>query len=435
MSGDVALLTGVRLVSVAAAFATSVIAARVLGPSALGAAGVAIAVATIAALVGSAGLGLSAIYFLGRQPERRRGIVATTAALALAGLLVAAFLVLASIPLVRVVFLPEHAPAVLLAAIALAPAIVAADVGGATLLGLRSPAAYMLTEGVRTVGTLAATAVLALSTRTAVGYVLAAALATWGAGLVAWGAVRRRLGGLRPAIDWELARPALAMGARGQVGNLLLFVSLRLDLLLVSAFLRAESVGIYLVAIRVAEVVVQVANAASALLFPHVAAQSERGDTGATERVTRVTLIVVVGTALLLATLAEVFLATAFGATFARGAAALRLSLVAMVPLALARVLSGDLKGRGRAGLVSVCNAIAVAVTIGAGLLLIPAHGIEGAALTSVFAYAAAAISLALAYRSVTGASLLALAPTAADIRLVWGIGVRLVGGRRAPAR
>lgn len=436
MSRDVALLTGVRLISVAAAFATNVLAARVLGPSALGAAGVAITVATIAALVGSGGLGLSAIYFLGRRPDRRTAIVATTAALSVAGLLVAALLVLASIPLVRAVFLPEHAPAVLLAAAVLAPAMVAADVGGATLLGLRSSAGYMLTEGLRAVGALLATAVvLAVGMRTDAGYVLAAALATWVAGSVAWVAIRRGLGALRPTLDRELAGPALRMGARGQAGNLLLFMSLRLDLLLVSAFLPVASVGIYLVAIRVAEVVIQVANAASALLFPHVAAQSERGDTAATERVTRVTLVLVIGVALVLGVLGEAFLAIGFGDTFAQGAAALRLSLVAMVPLALARVLSGDLKGRGRAGLVSVCNAVGVAVTLVAGLPLIPSAGIEGAALTSLLAYAAAAASLLTAYRGVTGARLLELAPGTGDLRLIWNLGRRMVGRGAAPAR
>jgi O-antigen/teichoic acid export membrane protein len=190
-------------------------------------------------------------------------------------------------------------------------------------------------------------------------------------------------------------------------------------------------VGIYLVAIRVAEVVIQVANAASALLFPHVAAQSERGDTAATERVTRVTLVLVVGAALVVGALAEAFLAVAFGATFAQGTAALRVSLVAMVPLALARVLSGDLKGRGRAGLVSICNAIGVAVTVGAGLLLIPSSGIEGAAFTSVLAYSSAAVALTIAYRTVTGAPVRALAPRAADIVLVWSLGRGLL--RRAP--
>lgn len=425
-STDVALLTAVRMGSVLGAFLTSVLAARLLGPAALGAGAVAITVATISALLANSGMGISSIYFLGRRPEQRLLIVQNIATVAAFGSVVAIVLVLVAIPLAGNVVLPGHPPAVLLAAAVLAPAIVASDIGGAMVLGLHDRSRYMLIEGVRTVGAFATTAlVLLFVLRSEVGYVLGAAMAMALAGAVALVGVSRIAGPLRPRLDGGFVREALSMGVRGQAGNILQFLNLRLDILIVSALLNVEAVGIYLVAVRASESVVQVANAVSSFIFPHVAAQAEHDDTAATERAIRVTLGIVAVSAVALALLAGTVLSLAFGPRFTSGTTTLQLSLIAMVPLALARILSGDLKGRGRADYVSLANLLAVALTAIGCLILIPPFGIEGAAVASVATYVGLAAALLVAYHRVTGARLRSLVPRLADVGLVWEIGRR----------
>ena len=415
-----------RFAAVPAAFLTNVLAARLLGAGGLGAAAVAITVATLCSLIANAGLGISAVYFLGRRPELRGSIVNNLVALAAVSVSLAFLLMLLSVPLALALVLPGHSPDVLIAAAALAPAMVAFDVGSAVLLGLHARGRYMLVEVIRTLATLGATAaVLLIGVRTEQAYVLATAAASATAALVAWVGVARIVGPLRLRVDRLFVRDAVSMGTRGQVGNLLQFVNLRLDLLLVSAFLRVEAVGVYLVAVRVAEVVVQVANAVAALTFPRVAAQADLADTASTERATRVTLAIVAISAGLLALVAEPVLVVTFGEGFRSGTVALRLTLLAMVPLALARILTGDLKGRGRADLVSIANVVGVVLTAGLGLSLIPALGIEGAALASLGAYSGLTLALMLAYRYVTRAELRRLVPRPADARLLWDIGRR----------
>lgn len=425
-STDVALLTGVRFGSVGAAFLTNVLAARLLGAAGLGAAAVAITIATMSALIANGGLGISSIFYLGRRPAQRGEIVNNIAAMTAVGVAVATLLMLASIPAALALVLPGHSPAVLLAGVALAPAMVAADVGGAMLLGLHSRGRYMGLEAIRTFGTLAATAlVLGLGARTEEAYVLAVAGATAIAAVVAWSWVVRAGGTIQPGFDRGFVRDALSMGIRGQAGNVLQFVNFRLDLLLVSAFLRVEAAGVYLIALRVAEVVVQVANAVAALIFPRVAGQEDPSDTASTERATRVTLAIVVLSAAALALVAEPLLTIAFGEGFRAGTVALRITLLGMIPLALSRIVTGDLKGRGRADLVSIANLLAVVLTAAFGVLLIPPLGIEGAAIASVGAYAGLTIALLIAYRSVTRAQLRSLVPRPADAVLVWKIARR----------
>ncbi len=427
-STDVALLTAVRMGSVLGAFLTSVLAARLLGPAALGAGAVAITVATISALLANSGMGISSIYFLGRRPEQRLMIVQNVATVATFGAVAAVLLVLVAIPLAGDLVLPGHPPTVLFAAAALAPAIVASDIGGAMVLGLHDRTRYMVIEGVRTVGAFVTTAlVLVFLLRSDVGYVLGTALAMAFAGAFALVGVARIAGRLRPRLDGGFVREALSMGVRGQAGNILQFLNLRLDVLIVSALLNVEAVGIYIVAVRASESVVQVANAVSSFIFPHVAAQEVHEDTTATERAIRVTLGIVAASAIALALLAGPVLGLAFGSGFARGTTTLQISLIAMVPLALARILSGDLKGRGRADYVSLANLLAVALTAIGCLVLIPPFGIEGAAIASVVTYIGLALALLIAYHRVTRAPLGRLVPRFADVGLVWEIGRRAI--------
>jgi O-antigen/teichoic acid export membrane protein len=210
---------------------------------------------------------------------------------------------------------------------------------------------------------------------------------------------------------------ALAIGLRGQVGNVLQFLNLRLDLLLVPALLNLASAGVYLVAVRISEVITQVSSSSAAFLFPHVAAQEERDATETTERAARMTLLVVVLGGLPLALLAEPILSAAFGAEFASGALTVRIMLLAMIPLSIVRLLAGDLKGRGRPGLVSLAALLALVATVVLDLLLIPWLGIDGAALASLLTYTVSAAVLLRAYRGLTGGSMLALVPTPDDAR------------------
>lgn len=66
----------------------------------------------------------------------------------------------------------------------------------------------------------------------------------------------------------------------------------------------------------------------------------------------------------MLAVLSAPLLGVVFGASYRRGTWALVLLLVAILPLGLGRILSADLKGRGRVGVVSIAAGVGAAVTV-----------------------------------------------------------------------
>lgn len=410
-------LTGARLAAVAAQFLASVVAARLLDPAGMGVFGVGQTVGWVVAIAANGGLNIAAIYFLGRRPDERRQLVRRLIGLGLGAVGVGIAMTAIAAPIVSVTVLDGGRPLLFVGAAVLAVATIGYEVGGALLLGLERRTPYVVADILRSAGTLVLTVVVLLVIwRTAEGYLLAAGVGVLVPVVFALFVVRRDVGTLRPAYDRAFTGEALRTGLAGQVGNVLTFLNLRLDLLLVPALLRFESAGVYFVATRVSEVVGQASTAAASMLFPHVAGQEDRRATAMTEKTARLTLLATFGAAVVLALLSVPVLTVFFGASYAAGATALVILLGSMLPLALSRVLAADLKGRGRPGLVSIGTGAGAVVTVVADLALIPPFGIEGAAIASVLAYATSAVLLAYWYRRETNGRLTALVPRPRDL-------------------
>ena len=432
LGAEVVGLTVARFVSVGFAFLTGVVAARLLGADGVGAAGVATVLAVVAAIASNGGLNIATVYLLGTRQGNGRHLVGGLIPIAVGGALLAATLLLVvGSALAGSVGLPGRSD-LLLGAAALAAAIVLFEFAGATLLGEGQSRAYTLAELVRGVGTFVATALILVGAlRTDVGLIVAAVIAYGAAAAFAAHRFVRALGRPSPRIDRALAGEALAIGLRGHVGNVLQFLNLRLDQLMVPFFLSVASAGVYFVAVRLAESLSLAGSAVGALLFPEVARAADTSATSVTERAVRLTVIATAAGALVLGLVADPFVAITFGPPFTDGTTALRILLVATLPLSVLRVLAGDLKGRGRPGTVSIAMGIAMGLAVVLNAILIPAFGIEGAAMASVVSYSAGALALVAAFTRITGARPSALLPRVADAARL----VRFAGGAMARLR
>jgi stage V sporulation protein B len=411
-----ALLTLARVSSAAALFGMTIIAARVLKPEELGSAAVGQVIGTFAALLASGGLNISTIYFLRRRPDHAPALVASLVTLALASCALALTLGLASAPIVFGPILGAANWPLVVSAGVLGASVIAYEFAGALLLAMDEPRRFVLLEVARGWGSLVWAAIVLALLRTDVGLVLGMALGFASASLLGIGAVGARVS-LRPQFDARITREVLGFGARGQVGNILQFLGVRLDLLLVPALLNLEQAGLYYVAVRVSDLVGQAATASASFLFPHVAGQADERDTDMTERVTRVTVLVTILAALAVAAGAMPLLEMAFGEAYADGTPALLVMLAAVVPLSIGRLVSADLKGRGRPGIVSIAAVVSVAATVVLDLVLIPAMGIVGAAVASLVAYSLMTAALLYAYRAATDGALASLVPGLGDLR------------------
>jgi len=413
---NLAALSLIRLIGLGSSFLAAVVAARLLEPAVFGAAGVAQAFVVFVAVVANCGLSMAAIYRLRRSETVAREVRAT---IGLAVPLAALAGVSASVGLFvggRAMGLQPDA-ALVATAVVLAVATVSADVTGSMLLGVGANAPYTTVEGLRYLSTLPLVLVLLLFQPTAAGYLAASAAAVVIAAVVALAVMKRRAGTIRPRIDLPTWGQALRFGLRGQPGNILQYFSLRVDLVLVGALAGLGPAAVYLVVTRVAEVSTQVANAATSFLFPAVATAG--APTRLTGSVIRVVIVIVAAMSIGLGVIGPALLRILVGSPYDTGYSALVILLIASIPLSYSRLLSGDIKGRGRPGLVSLASMIGVPITIVGDVLFVPLYGIVGAAAVSLVAYGATAFTLARAYRDLSGIPATDLIPTSADVGLV----------------
>lgn len=212
------------------------------------------------------------------------------------------------------------------------------------------------------------------------GGVCAAAVAM---GRLGWGGFFRD----RQRPSRAIATQVSGYGARGQLGNLLWLVNLRLDFLILGALAGPAVLGVYAVASKFAELMRLPATAANYVLYPRfAAAQPSEAAAEAKWLLPRAAGLTVLATPLLAITSAVV-LPLAYGASFHAAVVPSCVLLVGLSVEGAAAVASAYLWGCGRPGANSVGMGIGVGVTVVLDVLLIPRYGALGAAITSSAAY------------------------------------------------
>lgn len=174
---------------------------------------------------------------------------------------------------------------------------------------------------------------------------------------------------------------------RSVAANAAQWLNYRLDVFVVGAFLGARAVGVYAIAVRVAELLWQLPNAVAFVLLPRTASSgSDRGWTLARRAALETTAITAM-LALVLAAVGRPGIAMVFGEEYAGAYLPMVVLLPGVVALGTSKILTSYIGGRGRPGLNSLISAGALVVTLIADFALIPAFGLLGAALASTVAY------------------------------------------------
>jgi O-antigen/teichoic acid export membrane protein len=211
--------------------------------------------------------------------------------------------------------------------------------------------------------------------------------------------------GTRPgAVSRRLLGEAYRYGLRGSVGNAFQFLNYRLDFFLVSGLRGSAEVGVYSVAVSLAELLWKIPTAAATILFPRVAAGGH-GGVAFTSRISRISLLITTASAGILAAIGYPLIHILFGSEFSRAYVPLLLLMPGVVALSIANILTSDLAGRGKPEYASFAAGITLALTIGLDLTLIPQWGASGAAVASTVAYTGAGLFLLVIFSRLLGVS------------------------------
>jgi antigen flippase len=378
-----------------------VLAARLLGPTGRGQLAVLVFVATAGSMAAAAGVQFWVVREVARDGGLRRvqrvvGRHAMVIAVGVAVLGLALLRVLESLASVG------PAPALMTLVVTVAAAInlvVLALPNGMRAMGvvagatICASAVYVATTaGLLGAGTRSITLVLA---GTAGGSVVSILVA------LVW--ARRAPAGVGVASrDWATYRRALAFGAPGGAGELTLLAMLRVDVLIVAAFLPLRDVGLYAVATALSEVLWIVPDGVAQVVLP---TSARHADGRRTLRLLRVAFLCTAAGALAVSVVAPTLITVVFGTAYSGAARAVPLLAVAAVAGGIWKIVAAEIVALGRTTPRLTSAVAGLGVMVGVDLVAVPLLGITGAALGSACGYAVAAGVVTCAWARVAGTS------------------------------
>jgi O-antigen/teichoic acid export membrane protein len=190
----------------------------------------------------------------------------------------------------------------------------------------------------------------------------------------------------------EILRPAFSYGIKNYIANLLTFFNYRLDSFLVNFIMGPDSVGLYTTGVTMAELLWYIPNSLSSTLFPKVSSLDENVATRITTQSCRQTLLISLPLAVLFGAAGIYLIPFFYGVDFTPSIAPFLWLLPGILSMAVSKILSANLSGRGKPQYATYTSGITVIATVVLDLVLIPTMGIVGAAIASSIAYTSSAV-------------------------------------------
>jgi O-antigen/teichoic acid export membrane protein len=217
----------------------------------------------------------------------------------------------------------------------------------------------------------------------------------------------------------ELARSLLQTGLKYHAGMAALFLLRRVDIVMLNARVSRRDVGLYVVAVVLAELVFVPGESIAQVVLPRQVAGSLEQAAAYTARIVRLNAIIGLGAALGLAVVSPLVILLAYGTSYVGSVAPLLALLPGVMAIGLTRPITAILVRFDRPVVVSSICIGALAVNVGLNLALIPVLGVVGASVASSLAYTVQAVAYTYWVLRSTPLRLSELRPTLDDIKLL----------------
>jgi O-antigen/teichoic acid export membrane protein len=223
---------------------------------------------------------------------------------------------------------------------------------------------------------------------------------------------------------------------RGWGGALANLITWRMDQVILVPLISAASLGLYVVAVSLAEIPMMAVNTVRGFIQ---AESGRRSHDDVVAAMSRVVLLATLAFSAITVVAAEPFIVVLFGADFAGSVPLAQLLLIGVPLFAAEQVLGSGLLSMGRPGLRSLGQAIGAVVTLVGLLVFVPQYGVVVAAVTSAVAYSLTLMWTSLWFSRLSGIPLRrCLIPRWSDAVVLVSTSVSLLRrtvSRRRPAQ
>jgi O-antigen/teichoic acid export membrane protein len=226
---------------------------------------------------------------------------------------------------------------------------------------------------------------------------------------------------VRPRLDdcsAPLARQVISLGLRYHLGTCAMYLLLRVDIFLLNGTVSRSDVGLYSLAVTIAELAYLVTDSVAHVMLPSQVAGSLEESSQVTAHAVRLNIVASSLCVLGVALVAPLVVPFVYGRDFGGAVAPLLLIMPGIVALAVARPVAVFLTRTNRPLAMSAVSGGAMCVNVVLNLMLIPHFGVEGAAVASTIAYLGVAAVFVGWFLRCSGAAPRELIPRVADVQL-----------------
>jgi O-antigen/teichoic acid export membrane protein len=169
--------------------------------------------------------------------------------------------------------------------------------------------------------------------------------------------------------------------------NVFQFLSYRMDFWFVEYFNGNKDLGIYSLAVNLAQMLWLLPQAISIILISYTGAESiERGIQN-TNTLSRIAMALILSATIILALIIDYIIPLLYGEEFIQSSYLFKILLAGIVPFSITTILASFFAGTGKIFVNLFCSMIGFIVCLIFDLLLIPGYGNTGAAIATVIAY------------------------------------------------
>lgn len=417
-------------------FVTSIILARILGPTGKGQYVAVLAVPGLLGGIAVFGLPSAINYFSARGMSIRglfwAGLVFTT--------LISAVLVTLlwiALPVLHESIFSAAPEDLLRLGLVTVPAALLSTFGSAVLYGRQRIKIYTTILIAQAVATFALTVLLVAVFRWGVtGAVISSVIVTWLLAIVTEIAVAQLFwGGSKGREESPLSyRSLVSYGSRLYPASITNYFNYRIDTFIIQALMVAPGgpLGLYNMAVTMAELLFYVPDSVTLIFLPRVSGATPDEADAFLPRVARLNMLLTCLGAVGLIPVAYIGIHLVLP-KFEPCLPAFYVLLPGVISISLSKVLISYLAGRGRPGPVSVGATVAVVANVVANLILIPRFGIAGASAASLISYTVLALLMLVVSCRLSHLSPLAIVvPGKGEVRILWSAAGRSIAHLRA---
>ena len=183
-------------------------------------------------------------------------------------------------------------------------------------------------------------------------------------------------------------KESFVYGIKGHFSNVLTFINYRIDIFLIAFFINDVAVGIYSIAVLLAERIWLISQSVATVLFARVVnLANDKDKNNFTSLVARNTLLITVIAGVTLAVFSQWIITSLFGVQYEESIQPFLYMIPGVVLFSMSKVLSNDFSGRGYPEINTFIAFIVASINIGLNMYLIPLYGIKGAAISTSSSY------------------------------------------------